>query len=412
VTWPYLTDSKLKIAAKFKASEEDFLVEEIPQYLPNGSGEHLYILLEKIGLTTDQVIHRLAQSLKIKPMNIGYAGKKDRIGRTRQWFSLLRITKNQIENLNIPGTKILEMDFHKNKLRLGHLKGNRFIISLKDVEKNSLNIVKQILEELEHNGIPNYFGPQRFGVKGDNPVIGLAIFNEDWQKAIKYILGNPKESERSVQILKARELFEEGEYKKALELWPNDQFLAKMSLRCLIENEGDFVKTGKQLPKKQLRFFLNSLQSFWFNQCLAKRLLNINKIWTGDLAYLHRNGAVFRVLDEEQEQPRINNYEISPSGPVFGSKMIQPEGEELDLENDVLQEYNFQFDNLISSFRRWNLDGERRSFRVQLKNVECFQESDCIKLSFDLDSGSYATTVVREILKENFEEPEVTLTST
>ena len=411
MSWPYLTDSKLKIAAKFKASEEDFLVEEIPQYLPNGSGEHLYILLEKTGLTTDQVIHRLAQSFKIKPMNIGYAGKKDRIGRTRQWFSLLRITKNQIEDLNIPGTKILEMDFHKNKLRLGHLKGNRFIISLKDVENNSLNIVKQILEELEHDGIPNYFGPQRFGIKGDNPEIGFAIFKEDWQKAIKYILGNPKESERSVQILKARELFEEGEYKKALELWPNDQFLAKMILRCLIENEGDFVKTGKQLPNKQLRFFLNSLQSFWFNRCLAKRLLNINKIWTGDLAYLHRNGAVFRVLNEEQEQPRINNFEISPSGPVFGSKMIQPEGEELNLENGVLQEYNFQFDNLLSSFRRWNLDGERRSFRVQLKNVECFHENDCIRLSFDLDSGCYATSVVREILKENFDEPEVTLTS-
>lgn len=412
MTWPYLTDSKLKISGKFKSSEEDFIVEEIPLYLPTGSGEHLYLFIEKCGQTTDQVIHKLSNALGTKAMNIGFAGKKDRIGITRQWFSLLGVTRNQIENVSISGAKILEIDYHKNKLRPGHLKGNRFFIKLKGVKKNSLEMVRKILVKQTNFGIPNYFGPQRFGVRGDNPAIGLAILQKDWCKALGQILGNPSDMEQSAQIIKARELYDEGEFKKALELWPNDQFFAKNILRCFIENNHDFEKTAKQMPKGQVKFYLNSLQSFWFNRCLAKRLQKINQIWLGDLAYLHRNGAVFRVTDEAQEQPRLKSFEISPSGPILGSKMIQPEGVELELEQTVLQEYGSNFSNLTSLFKKSHLYGERRSYRVQLKNGSCSQENNCLTLRFDLDSGSYATSVIREILKENFEEPQVKLNFT
>lgn len=407
MTWPYLTDSNLKISGRFKASDEDFIVEEIPLYLPTGSGEHLYIFLEKSGLATDQVIHKLSNALGIKAMNIGFAGKKDRVGITRQWFSLLNIKKKQLQNLQIPGTRILEMEYHKNKLRPGHLKGNRFIICMQGVEKDSLTIVQQIIQTLQCYGVPNYFGAQRFGAKGDNPAIGLAVLQDNWESVFKLILGNPTRYEKSAQILRARELFEQGEYKKALEIWPNDQYFAKTALRYLNENNGNFAKTGKQLPKNQLRFYLNSLQAFWFNHSLAKRLPKINQIWPGDLAYLHKNGAVFKVKDAKAEQPRAETFEISPSGPIWGSKMIRPEGEELNLENAVLHEHRCNIDALKTIFHHWRLEGERRSYREAIKHAEVSEKNNCLKISFDLASGSYATSVVREILKDNVEEPEV-----
>jgi tRNA pseudouridine13 synthase len=149
------------------------------------------------------------------------------------------------------------------------------------------------------------------------------------------------------------------------------------------------------------------LQSFWFNETLTKRIFEIDVIWKGDLAYLHRNGAVFRVVDPETEQTRADNFEISPSGPLWGKKMILPENGEFKLEFSIVQQNGFEIDDLKQLFGIWRIIGGRRSDRVPLNDYSVSQTEDEMLLKFSLPSGSYATSVVREILKENLSEPEI-----
>ncbi|HDL17858.1 MAG TPA: tRNA pseudouridine(13) synthase TruD [Bacteroidetes bacterium] len=404
--WPYLTEPEQKFSAKFKSSPQHFIVEEIPAYLPAGEGEHLYIWLEKTNLTTDQVIFRLSQALGMKTKNIGYAGKKDRVGVTRQWLSLWRIKKEQIVDVQIPGVTVLQMDYHKNKLRPGHLQGNRFSIFLAEADAAAPGIARHLFAKLETTGVANYFGPQRFGIKGDNQLIGMAILQSDWQRVFRLVLGNPDEVEKSVQILQARILYEKGQLTEALNLWPKEQFIPRNLLRRLIETNGDIAKTARRFSGKQLIFYLHALQSFWFNRCLAQRIREINRIWPGDLAYLHKNGAVFRVADAEVEQERADRFEISPSGPILGRKMIEPEEKELQLEAKVFSDGRPDFSGLKSKFTRRNLDGGRRPYRVPFQNAVVEYDNNRLLLKFDLPAGCYATSVIRELLKENFPEPD------
>jgi len=398
MNWPFLTDPGLKLSGQFKSKPEDFIVEEIPLYLPVGSGEHLYLFIEKIGITTDQLIQRVMKHLQISIKRIGYAGKKDKIGITRQWISISNVKKAEVEKLQVPGIKIIKMEFHKNKLRLGHLHGNRFQIIIRNVPGNSETITITILTRLATIGIPNYFGHQRFGMHGDNALIGSAILQSNWKEAFLLILGINSPIEKD-------NCFPDDMLHKMMN--SNISNNSRSAAQVLLKYKGKLEEAGKRLPKHITLFYLNALQSYWFNASLVRRLPDINKIWRGDLAYLHKNGAVFKVEDESAEQRRVDKFEISPSGPLWGHKMILPNERELLLEKEVLQEVGVEPLQLNHSMQRLRLEGQRRSYRVPLMNYSFKQENTDLFLKFDLPSGSYATSVVRELMKDNFPEIEI-----
>src|SRR5262245_9712144 len=134
----YLTANQPGIGGRLKVQPEDFFVEEIPLYLPSGAGHHVYIEIEKIGLSTYAAIKAIAQALKISPNDIGYAGLKDARAVTRQTLSVSGITPEAALNLNLPNIKILGAKRHSNKLRVGHLAGNRFVIRVREVTAAAL----------------------------------------------------------------------------------------------------------------------------------------------------------------------------------------------------------------------------------------------------------------------------------
>ena len=161
--------------ASFRSSPETFFVEEMPAYLPSGEGDHTYLWIEKKDLTTLDAVNRLARVLGLGARDIGYAGMKDRHATTRQWLSLPGVDPERARTVAIDGLRVLEVSRHRNKLRVGHLDGNRFEVVLGELAPGEPARIATTLRDFAVRGVPNRYGHQRFGGKGDNVEIGLAI---------------------------------------------------------------------------------------------------------------------------------------------------------------------------------------------------------------------------------------------
>ena len=168
--------------AQFKRMPSDFIVEEELPFEPEGEGEHALLYVEKQGENTDWVASQLAKFAGVKRMSVSYAGRKDRQGVTRQWFSvwLPGMDEPDWSAFSQDSVTILSVHRHRRKLKMGALKGNRFIITLRDVQtdKDALN---GLLDRVATQGVPNYFGEQRFGRNGDNLERAVRMFSGEFR---------------------------------------------------------------------------------------------------------------------------------------------------------------------------------------------------------------------------------------
>lgn len=398
---PYLTTDLPGVGGEIKRYDEDFAVEEIPRYEPGGDGTHLYLTIEKHGMTTPEAISLLAQRLGRRPGEFGYAGLKDAHGVTRQRVSIEHIDPKLVEGLDLTRLRVCDVSRHTNKIKLGHLAGNRFTIRIRDSEPDPLVRVGAILQTLQRRGVPNYFGPQRFGVRGDNAEVGLCVLRRDYAGAMSRILGRPMAFERP-DIQEARRLFDAGDYAAAARAWPK-RFRDQARLcTILVERDGNAKRAWQTVRRQQRALYFSALQSALFNQVVARRIGQLDRILPGEVAWIHRNGACFHVEDVAAEQPRCNTFEISPTGPLFGRKMKAPSGAVADLEIAVLRDVGLE-PLEVASPEHARLDGARRPLRVPLADTSCDAGEDqhgrFVEVRFALPPGSYATVVTREVTK-------------
>lgn len=326
-------------AGRYKTLPEDFLVEEIPAYSPCGTGEHIWLWVEKRGLSTMQLLQALAQQLRRDEREFGIAGLKDSQAVSRQWVSIEAADLAACEGLKGQGFAVLAVSKHGNKLRMGHLRGNRFVVTLRGANADDLPRAQSNLAELAQRGVPNYFGEQRFGKRGANLQKGLEIL------------------------------------------------------------AGDAQRYAARMPRRVFGLVLSAVQSEVFNRVVHARLHTLDVLLPGDLAYLHKNGALFPVEDPACEQPRASAFEISPSGPMPGPEMVQPSGEALAIEAKAVAELGVDpaaFGRMPYRIAR----GERRPLRVPVQAPTAVAVPQGLQLSFGLPRGSYATSVLRELLLE------------
>jgi tRNA pseudouridine13 synthase len=165
------------LSARLRVSPEDFVVEEILGYEADGEGEHALLWVEKRGANTDWIARELARYAGIPPLNVGYAGLKDRHAVTRQMFSVGLAGKPEPDWSAFPSTeaKVLSAARHRRKLKRGALRGNRFVLTLREVEGDRA-AADAVLEQIARRGVPNYFGEQRFGREGGNVAQARAMF--------------------------------------------------------------------------------------------------------------------------------------------------------------------------------------------------------------------------------------------
>ena len=343
---PYLTADVPGVPGRLRVALDDFRVDEQPAYELSGEGEHLYIHFEKRDLTTPEAMRRLARALGADPRNAGYAGLKDRRAVTRQWasFTVKDDTAARALGDSLEGIRVLEVTRHINKLRTGHLRGNAFELRLREVPVGREPEVAAVLARLAAEGIPNYYGEQRFGRDAQN-------------------------------VAEARRWIVDGERPS------RDHFRRKL--------------------------LVSSLQSELFNDVLAARLSDglFARAVDGDLLRKEDSGGLFTTADLADASARVASFEVSPTGPMFGAKMRWPEREARSREEQALAAAGLTAQHLASFVR--DGEGTRRPLRVRPLDVTVETESPgVVLLRFTLPKGAYATVVLREVTKDAVSESE------
>lgn len=398
---PCLTAALPGVGGVIRRHNRDFLVEELPLYEPSGEGTHVYFRIEKDGLTTHQAVAQIARALHRTPREVGYAGLKDAHAVTRQTLSLEHVDPQRVAELRLPRICILDVSRHGNKLKLGHLRANRFTLRIREIEPDAEAKARAVMEVLARRGLPNYFGEQRFGARGDTWRVGRAAWLEAYEEALRLALGTPTAFDRG-PILEARRKFDAGEYEASSRLWFKASVANAKVCRALARRPDRWDLAWRGMDVSMRKLYINAFQSHLFNHVLALRIDAIDRVEAGDMAYLHRNGACFRVQDAVAEQPRCDAFEISPTGPLFGRRMTPAEGEPGRIEAQVLEDNGLSPD-VIASRGGAQEDGARRPLRVPLSDAACAAGEDehgaFLELRFELPSGSYATCVLSEVCK-------------
>jgi tRNA pseudouridine13 synthase len=325
-----------EVSGTLRASPEDFQVWELPLIEPQGSGSHLWLEVRKRDANTAWVAGQLASAAGAPPRDVGYAGMKDRRAVTTQWFSigLQEAADADWSSWEIPGVTILRAEHHGRKLQRGALRGNRFLITLRTWQGGTEGLEGRI-GQAGRVGVPNYFGPQRFGHGGANV-----------ERAVRWLArgGRIRRSERSI-------------YLSAVRSYLFNEVLAE-----------------------------------------RVRQANWNRLLAGDVAQLDGSRSTFRAdpLDADLEG-RCANFDVHPTGPLPGRSRGR-RGESVSgaaaLEESVLEPYG----DLVEALHRANVDADRRSLRVLPTGLDWRIDGADLQLEFALPPGAYATSLLRELV--------------
>ena len=404
----FLTTDEPGIGGRLKARPEDFLVEELPLYEPCGSGEHLYLFIEKIERPTLSVIREIAKRLQVGVGSIGYAGMKDKVAVTRQLLSvhLPQGDPHRIaEELDIQGVRILWAQRHRNKLRIGHLRGNRFSILIREVSVGEVTRVQRVLARLERSGVPNFIGEQRFGFHRNNHEVGRLYLLQDWQGLCDLLLGPAEVGDDHAG--EARAAYARGDLDAAIKAWPSSGSTETRVLASLTRGRSA-QQAVHDVPEAALRFFISAFQSAIFNFILARRIDEgrFERLIEGDVVgRTDDSHSLFRIGPEELVDAsvirRFGELVISPTGPLWGAEMMRAEGKIDSAELAALEATGITLDHFNNA--PIDVPGTRRSLRLGVRGSAVSAGSDdhgpFIRIDFELPRGGFATTVLDEVMK-------------
>ena len=420
----YLTDDLPGVGGILKERPEDFLVEELPLYEPSGEGEHLYLYIEKRELTTQEAASRVARAFRIGRRDVSWAGLKDKHAVTRQHLSLhlpkadADAEAQAVERINEHDDRlrIHWADRHGNKLRRGHLAGNRFVIRVRQVDPTHVLKAKPILDLLTSQGVPNLIGEQRFGFRRNTHLLGRHLLRREYQQVLNLMLGQPQPHE-SEPLRFGREAYDRGDLAEALEHWPRSLRFDRQALDALRQGKSP-AEALLIVDRNQRGFMLNALQSAIFNRVLAQRMEagTFAKLLPGDVASVHAPGRdrCFTVdaataAKENAADGRVACCEVSPTGPMWGPAMVRASGEVDEREREAVRALGLEVEDLLTRPEGDEAklipmpEGGRRAFRVPLTDPDLAggvdEHGPYLRLAFTLPRGSYATTAMNEIMK-------------
>lgn len=337
------------LKAVIRQTPEDFRVDENLGFLPSGEDEHIYLQVQKRGLTTPALVQHISEVTGIPVRHISYAGLKDKYAVTTQWLSLHSPGKEPegLHRIDNEAIRVLECHRNHKKLRRGAHAGNRFSLTLRALQladDTSAEIglpaaLKDLESRLQHitaQGVPNYVGEQRFG-------------HDNLRQAL---------------------LPETG-------------------------------RTVRRQKRQQRSMQISAIRSALFNLVLAERVSA--QTWDqwlpGDMMNLDGSGSVFsdsQEMDKNQLQDRVALMDVHPTGPLWGKGSPATTAEAAMLELQVAERWSILRDYLENP--ALGLAQQRRSLRLPVQALHYRLHED-LSLSFELPVGAFATVVVRELLQ-------------
>ncbi len=342
----------------FKQSPRDFVVEEIPLYEFSGEGEHLVLLVRKKNMSTLELVSVLAKYLGIQNKEIGYAGLKDKHAMTKQYISIHKKYEEALERFEHPDVKIVSKTYHDNKIKIGHLQGNRFYIKVKKVTPTAAKKIDEALKNIADFGMPNYFGYQRFGNDGDNHFDGEKI-------------AKGEKKERNPKI---RKLLISAYQSHLFNLWLS----RRLEINTLVQN----------FTIEELESILNLP-----NDEVAKLKLQKHpfKMISGDIMEHYPYGRLFDFDGAEEDSQRFLERQISVTGLLSGTKVKVASGIAGTIEKDFFQEINAEGARRYAWVYPTQIEGRYNSMEAQYE------------MNFTLPKGSYATVLIEEIAKRKIQ---------
>jgi len=343
----------------FKQSPRDFVVEEIPLYEFSGEGEHLVLQVRKKNLSTNEMVGQIARYLGIKNREIGYAGLKDKHAMTLQYISVHKKYEEALEGFNFDGIKIVSKTYHNNKIKIGHLRGNRFYIKIKKVNPTSAVKIDEALKNIEKFGMPNFFGYQRFGNDGDNHILGEKLAKGEARER------NPRVKKLLINAYQSH-LFN---------LWLS----RRLEINTLVNNfKVEEIESLLNMPNEEVKKMKKQKHPF--------------KLISGDVMEHYPHGRLFDFEGDEEDLKRFNEHNISPTGLLCGKKVRHA----TEIAGGIEKDYDDEI----------NADGARRYawvFPTEIEGRFNKQEAQ-YEMNFTLPKGSYATVLMEEIAKRKINE--------
>ena len=339
----------------FRQTARDFVVEELPLYEFSGEGEHLVLFVRKKNTSTPEMIGQIARYLGIKNRDIGYAGLKDKHAMTKQYISIHKKYEEALEDFNHENIKILSKTYHNNKIKIGHLKGNRFFIKVKKVNPTSAQKIDEALKNISTYGMPNFFGYQRFGNDGDNHIVGEKI-------------AKGEKKERNPRVKK---LLINAYQSHLFNLWLS----RRLEINTLIANfDAKEIESILNIPNEEISKL--KLQKHPF------------KLMNGDIMEHYPYGRLFDFDGSEHDLERFDAKDITVTGLLCGKKVKMSS----DLAGSIEKDYDDEI----------NADGARRYAWIYPTDVEGrFKDQEAhYEFNFTLPKGSYATVLLEEIAKK------------
>jgi tRNA pseudouridine13 synthase len=400
----FFTDDE-GIGGAIKARAEDFVVDELPLYEPCGAGEHLYLRLEKRDVAHGELMSCLRRRFNVRERDVGYSGMKDKRALTFQTVSIHTTEDPADLDLGHDRVRVLWATRHRNKIKRGHHRGNRFSIRVRDVDPVRAPVAMRILRRLERLGAPGYFGEQRFGYRHNNHVLGALLLAGRWQHAVDELLGG-RGTPFPAHQAERRAMYDAGRYADAATEWTTADRAELIAIKTL-RNGGRPRDAVHAIGRTTLNFWSSALVSAAFNTVLDRRLADGTAavLLDGDVAFKHENGACFAVdaavLAEPRTAERLARLEISPTGPLWGTGMMAARGAAARVDEEAWEATGVSLEEMAAS--PYRPEGGRRPFRGPIENVDVeggFDEhGSFIRLVFDLRRGFYATEVLREVMK-------------
>jgi tRNA pseudouridine13 synthase len=401
----YASDTE-GIGGKLRVDPEDFLVEEIPLIKKGDtSGPFLICRLTKTNWELGHAIKEIAKRLGISHRRIGWAGTKDRNAITRQWISLYNVTADQVAGIHLADI-ILEPLGHANQaLSLGDLLGNHFDIVIRDTEPADLEHRVNAINTTVSEGIPNYFGLQRFGAtRPVTHLVGEWILKGDYEQAVITYVGQAfdGEAERVREIRTA--FISTRNIKAALSNLPPQMSYERAMLHYLYSNPTDYGGALLELPPKLLSMFVSAFQSYLFNCALSRRFDDggsLNEPLVGD-QLLFANGRTDSVTTSNKHAVSLHLARGRCSIALFmpGKTLVASKSDGDNAIAEILTSHGITSEDFAraSAFVHTKFEGAFRPIALKTE-IGVSIDNNNVRLKFSLPPGHYATTVCREFMQ-------------